>query len=431
MEKEKEDCTFSPNIERSQERRTIEEFLENQVNLEEKRQERLKLQIREKEMENSSKYQIKPEINSISQVISSEYMKKEVTERLTRNKERGIIREEKAREYRSILESGSTYRPMIGRRAKELKREVKIDEWLYLDAKRRKRNGDIKEKEGIVHRSRDITKKFEEKKGGGNIYRNNTSDRAHTQASSPTRTLRSTNTKYILSKFKKDLKREFMKEDPNCGKITYSGMENIFRGMNLIHSNNLESEYKSILVELWDILQGEKYSGISKDNLGICMAAILHIDLMGEVSDVEDFPFTIYIAEGIDNINTTTTPTSIGHFDLHSNYILSDEEKQLLHKKFNILYVNRQRRNIALYNTQEEELPQFRPRLGCKSIDIANRKKERTGRLDCSFVDSLLDQGLNSLVYLYIYIYIYSFKRKVREIKDKTEQAVIYNYNSN
>ena len=111
-EKELEHCPFHPQIRKegeTLERRSVGEFLESQKALEEKRRERLKLQQLEKETSTKQQLSTAPMISENSKDIlkESDYVKEEVTSRLT--KQNKVEKDELVAEYRAILDQDSVY----------------------------------------------------------------------------------------------------------------------------------------------------------------------------------------------------------------------------------------------------------------------------------------------------------------------------------
>ena len=391
-EKEREYCPFYPQIHKegeSVERRTVEEFLDSQTVLEKKRQERLKLQIMERNKEENNLLQRAPEISETSRDLlkESEYTKDDITSRLTNSHK--AEREELVAEYRAILDQDVTYKPQVGKRAQQLKREVRVQDWLYLDAQRRKDNLPLVKKQP-------------------KIIMDNTLALESPRDTLPPKGAKTL--KYIISKFKKDFDTQFGKQDSEgAKKISYSGMYGVFKGMNMIPTQ--ENEDRSNLLDLWDLLQGEKYSGVRKINLKICIAAILHIPLKGVEGLQTEFPMNVADdAQGKttspnDDLptNKLAGPKSIGKFDLQGIYILDEREKLKLHRKFYKMYLNRQLRNKVEKAPVQSPLPEFKPKIGNKSYDLASSRKMKISP-DAVLVDTLIDQGEDNKKYIYIYI---------------------------
>ena len=142
-----------------------------------------------------------------------------------------------------------------------------------------------------------------------------------------------------LSRFTKDFNDVFSEVDGLCkGKVKYLGLYYICKGLELLNKREEDKE-RMLLLNLWDILHGDQYSGIYKHNLFLSLYVILH--RCGNTINHSNSLLDPYNHSHIQN----TPHQQIGTFDLNANYSLTNQDKINLHRKFYLFYLNRHKAN--------------------------------------------------------------------------------------
>ena len=241
-----------------------------------------------------------------------------------------------------------------------------MNDWLYLDAQRRKGKVAVSppQKEGEGEEIATVTINNDKLKN-----------------------------KYIISRLDKDFNGEFNKWGES-GIIGHTGLLNLLIGLNMLLGSKDEEIYVD---ELWQILRGKEFNGITYYNLRVCIAAILHITLLDNLPSTEiEFPLSVGGGEQSDY------PPIVGRFDLDTRFILTDADRQFLHKKYYKLMINRQLKlkEGALLKPSGELLPDFKPKLSPRSTKLANERKERHGLNEASNADVLIEEGQSTLLYV-------------------------------
>lgn len=119
-----------------------------------------------------------------------------------------------------------------------------------------------------------------------------------------------------------------------------------------------EDEATTLVLKMWQELEGEKNNGITSDNLRVFTGAIMKILLSPEID--------------------VNTKNRYGGFTEDGGYIVSQTQATKIHKDFNLLYLNRTAfANAPVNKTQEDAECSFKPVICEKSVVLAGNYREK------------------------------------------------------
>ena len=343
------ECTFHPEIIRSEpQRRTIEDFLNDQKLFLEKRQENIIKKQEDQRAKLEMQYVGRPELAAgslrlLNEKKKSDSPKEPIYEKLYHLKmkeKQNLLGDRNVQEYSKTNERNeeSKFMPQIEERSRILNRPDRIDDHLYKDALRRQQ----KEKETEIESKR----KKDQKKIDPNSQ------------------------KYVARRFKK----EFNKTLSNCeitkNVLEYEQFRLLLYLMGFINDST-EGEQNNSTTQLWRFIGGEAKGGVTKAlllNVLMAIMNILHVEHQANVPET--------IEEKKDEVIKSNKAKKITENIIQESTDFSESDLKEIHNTFHILYLNKIS-YVGKQNTSNAEKCSFEPLIDPNSEALAKKAREK------------------------------------------------------
>jgi len=408
IDRNTEECTFTPSIISNKPRRELNQFLEDQKHYQDQSQAKIKKKQEEIQNEQTkAEPTYKPEICANSKKILAKKQKEKtpVYQRLYnvgKNAQakhmQGIAEREDFFSNRESLESSQfigqintrgdlstptslhgteslSFIPTIHKKSKKIVRDEKVENLLYYDALRRQHK--------VVENSK------------------------NTKKPSSVAPLSSASKRAVATRFIKEFDigiLEFLEIDREP-KLNYLQLNEFLKKLCFLK----ESEYienphftpeRLLLYDMWYILRADQYKGIHRRNLLMFLLAVM--DLYFPITKIQKFdetnresqddnllPENPEMTEMCDQYGNPVLPEeegfvrerkNIGTFDEDGNLELNEDEVKKVHKVFELWYINRMcsADNIGqLIKLRNYEEPTHQPRINESSKRLAQNYREK------------------------------------------------------
>jgi hypothetical protein len=308
------ECTFKPKMvtKQADQKRTLDEFLEAQSRFIQQKASKQRLLRQEREETEQEQLSFRPSLS------------KKSLEMVSRRQTLGGV-STTAKDQKRVIVAGEDrlFRPAIDKKSKNLRRDGKVEDLLYQDA--------------MARLSRAQTRETERENEASMLSKKE-----------PSRTLtftqKNATNKMICSRFMKqfnEVAHNYLDSDDKTivtdGRLSLEAAACVMFSLGFLSTldeldEDAYTQEKVLLLEIWEVLEGEPRNGIKPDNLAVFLLAILGLDHS--------------VMEGTTKNANVQRPAHAkgniaGFFDNSEIFHLSPEEIRKIQTVYDLLRVNR------------------------------------------------------------------------------------------